>query len=283
MKKILLFISAIAIILAINGMAQATQVTLTFDPNDILDLYPSEAGDENVAGETKATQVNARRYHKSWASTYYETFYNPAAPHDQSTDYNNYLAWRSSLTDDGEGIAMFNTWFLDNPAVKSWGETAVAKPGTEVSATAADGWTFRLIENPYGLGGTSVQWWTTDSTKLLQPGGVDISEFSFTIDLYYDTGTEGWDGSDVGVSIGDEIRFWVGGINGDDEYFYNQATQAIFSEDYSKTSYEMDDLGEGFEAMLTATASAPVPEPTTIALFGFGLLSLAGVTRRRVK
>jgi hypothetical protein len=196
MKKLLAICALVALIVALGTTAQATVITLNFDPNDILDLYPASAGDEDVTGKNKSTQMNARRIHDDWCNPYYETFYNPTAAHTQPKDYNTYVNWRNSLDDEGEGLAMFNSWFLDNPAARSWGETVVVKPYTELTATAGDGWNYRIIANPYGLGGGSVQWWTTDSSKRLRPtdlGGADIGEFSITLDLYHDIGSAGWD------------------------------------------------------------------------------------------
>ncbi|MDY7010592.1 MAG: hypothetical protein SVV80_07555, partial [Planctomycetota bacterium] len=70
MKYVTLIVAA-GLILAVTVTAGAKSVTLIFDPNDILDLYPGSAGYSDVPGENKATQVNARRIHESWASTFY--------------------------------------------------------------------------------------------------------------------------------------------------------------------------------------------------------------------
>ena len=284
-------LAGIGLILAVTGTAGA--VTLVFDPNDILDKYaPDSTG-------LKASQPDARRVHADWGNPYYGTFSDVLqAGHTQPSDYNTYVNWRNSLGSEGEGIACFNTWFLNNPLAASWGETVVTKPGTSVSATAAGGWNYTFITNPYNLGGTSVQWYTTDSTKRLRPtdlGGPDIGDFSITIDLYHDTGASGWDASDTPVLLGENVRFWLGGLNGDDAEFYRSDTKTLYFDNvgwpcpgqtpnYGTFAADLGglagDYGSGFEAAMEATA---VPEPVTMAGLMLGIGALGGYVRRRRK
>ena len=290
MKTWIAVSTAMVTLLAVSGVAQADVFTLTFDPDVLIQSYPGSAGASDVAGQNKLTQLDARRLHQPWG-TVYETFYNPANPQVQPNSYNTYMNWRDSL-DAGEGIAMFNSWFLDQSNVRSWGETVVIKPGTTVTGTAADGWNVRVIDQPYGLGGASVQWWTTDSSKYINTIS-NIGEFSITADLYWDNDADGWDASDPSVAVGDSIRFWAGNLNGDDPEFYRSDTQALYFDDEgwgnrspasSSSPFSAiyatgsnTPLGSGFEAVLTTTV-VPLPAAVLLGMLG---LSAAGLRLRK--
>jgi len=286
-------ICAAALVLALAAGAQADLVTIQFDPDDLIQAYPTTAG-ADVPGGRKIDQVDARRLHQPWATTpLHETFYNPAAPQLQPEAYNTYMNWRDSLG-AGEGIATFNSWFLDNGAAQSWGETVVVKPGTTVTGTAADGWNLRIIEDPYGLGGACVQWWTLDSTKYINTIS-NIGEFSITADLYWDTNANGWDATDPSVAVGDAVRFWAGCLNGDDAEFYRDDTQALYFDDQgwgdrspnaggpfsALYSTGIGDQGSGFEGALSSTV-VPVPVPGAVLLGVLGLTAAGVKLRKRV-
>ena len=283
-RKILKICTVVVLVAVLNTTVQAELVTIRFDPDDLIQAYPSTYG-ENEEGGLKVDQLDARRIHQSWATTYYETFYNPADPHPQPANYNTYMNWRDSLG-EGEGIAMFNSWFLNNGASQTWGETVVVKSATTVTGTAADGWNVRIIEDPYGLGGASVQWWTTDSSKYINSIS-DIGEFSISAELYWDLNANGWDESDTPVVVGDSVRFWVGNLNDDDSEFYRSDTQALYFDDLGwgtrwptasgpfSAIYGLSagDYGSGFEAALTATV-VPVPAAVILGILGLGAVGL---------
>ena len=290
MKKLAMMLIAASIVLAAGGVTQAAVVTLVFDPNDLIDLYPASAGDEDVAGENKATQENARRVHATWTSPIYETFHNPADPQTQPDSYNTYRNWRDGLTGESEGIAMFNNWFLGWSGARTWGEKWVAKTDAPISATAADGWNWREIREPYRAEeGACIQWWTTNSAKYIRNGGADIGSFSVTVDLYEDTNENGmWDENDADVNPTDVIRMWVGNLNGDDAPLYRDDTQAVYFDDQgwgsltpaaapfgADYSTGAGDYGSGFEGVLT------IPEPATMSVLAIG--GLAALIRRKRK
>ena len=174
------FCVAVVVGLASAGTVHAS-VTISFDPDALIQAYPSAAG-ANTPGGLKVDQLDARRLHQPWG-TVYETFHNPVNTQLQPNSYNTYMNWRDSL---GLGRALLcsiaGSWTI---AGRSWGETVVIKPGTTVTGTAAAGWNLRVIEEPYGLGGASVQWWTTDSTKYINTVST-TDNFSITADLYWD-------------------------------------------------------------------------------------------------
>jgi hypothetical protein len=269
--------------MTLTATTQAGSVTIQFDPDAIIQAYPITPG-ADVPGGRKIDQLDARRVHQIWKRTsLHETFYDPAASKPQPHSYNTYMNWRDSLG-PGEGIAMFNSWFLNNGAARAWGETVVVKPGTEVIGTAADGWNVRIIEDPYGLGGASVQWWTTDPTKYINTVS-SIDEFSITADLYWDNNQNGWDATDTPVTWGESVRFWVGGLNGDDPEFYIDDTQAVYFDDLgwgtrvpfagvpfsAIYSPGAGVYGSGFEAALEATV-VPAPSALLLGLFGLGVV-----------
>jgi hypothetical protein len=281
MKKLALLLIAVGLAWAIGSWAQAAVVTIRFDPNDLVNLYPS-----NSSG-LKETQQDARRIHQQWGSNFYNTFSDYlASGHSQPSDYGTYVSWLNSLS-AGEGIACFNSWFLNNPAASSWGEKVVSKPGSVFYATAGDGWSVDYIVNPYNLGGTSAQWYTTDSSKYLRPGGADIGIFSITADLYWDSGPSGWDANDKDVLPGDVIRFWLGCLNGDDPGFYRTDTQALYFDNSGPFgavySSQAGVAGSGFEAAMHAIAE--VPEPATLIVWsllgGVSWLGMRVVRRGR--
>lgn len=263
MRRIYPIIGVLAC-LFITVSAMATQgsvqpVTITFDPDSLIQAYPSV----DQTGEYKDVQLDARRLHQPWATQWYETFTNrnPAYVKSQPDSYNTYMNWRDSLG-AGEGIACFNTWYLGNDAVRSWGETIVMKPGTDVTATTANGWNYRIIDNPYALNGKSVQWWTTDSSKYINISSKTDS-FSLTAELYWDNNANGWDASDIAVVAGDNVRFWLGNINGDEQDFYINNIDPLH---YDGAIYGtgVNTLGSGFEAALNVTAATPVPLPSAV-------------------
>ncbi|MHB1034564.1 MAG: hypothetical protein ACYC35_25680 [Pirellulales bacterium] len=284
--------AALLVVVCLSCAQAQASVTLTFDPDALIQAYPTTAGTSDVAGQNKVTQTDARRLHQPWG-TVYETFYNPASPQPQPNSYNTYMNWRDSFG-VGEGIAVFNSWFMDNGAARSWGETVVVKPETPVTGTAADGWNVTIVDDPYGLGGASVQWWTTDLTKRINATS-SIGDFSITADLYWDNNANGWDASDPAVVAGQEVRFWAGNLNGDDPGYYRTDTQALYFDDLGWGSASpanggpfsalyssgAGNQGSGFEAALSAIAT--VPEPSTLVIWSvLGTLGIAlGWWRKR--
>lgn len=288
MRRHIFLLFFLMIFLTFN--ANAFAVTFLFDPNDLLDLYPSSAGTSDTNGQNKATQIDARRLHRQWATTWYETFYNPPAPQLQPHSYNNYMNWLDGLG-AGEGISGFNIWMLDNPAARSWGENVVWNPSgaaPQSTADAAGFWNTSIIANPWGPGWLA-QWWTDNPLYYLRPGGQNIGNFSFSGSAYWDNNQNGYDITDPLVQIGESARIWFGALNSTDNgsqewsvHFDNigWGNRPTLNAPFSAGLVGSNGYGSGWEGVLDVPA---VPEPGTMLLLGSGLLGLAGFRRKLKK
>lgn len=279
---------AVGTILAVSGAAQADIVTFRFDPDDLIQLYPGSAGDQDVAGENKATQVNARRTHQPWATNWYETFYNPAGPKTQPDSYNTYVNWRDGLGED-EGISAFNIWLLDNPNARSWGEKMVwdpAGPAPTGTADTAGKWDVAVDVNPWGPGWL-VQWSTADPANYINTVS-NIGDFSFSGTAYWDNNANGYDATDPEVEIGEVARIWFGAVNwteSDGQDGWTQDWSLHFDGEgwgsrvpndggpWSAGLIDAEDYGSGYEGVLDITA-VPIPGAVILGVLGLGAAGL---------
>ncbi len=281
MKRFMIITAALFFI-SIGGVASARMVSFFFDPNDLIDLY----GADFETG-MKETQENARRVHNIWANDYYGTFSNFMDPdHIQPDDGNTYANWRAGLS-TGEGLSCFNTWLLDNPNARSWGEILVARLDAPPGSVRTDcGWNAEVIDNPWGAG-YLIEWWTDNPDLYLRPGGTDIGTFGFTVDVYVDIDADGWDEDDPDAELGESYRIWFGGYNGD---YVDEYGNPIYSVHFDELGWGSNNPAypafaasgdSGWEGVLAITA---VPEPATIMLMlGGGLSLLAGGIRRKLR
>ena len=289
--RVISTVAVLGFLLATSAIAEIQ--TLTFDPDDLIQAFPSSPGDP----ANKTTQVNARRVHEVWASSYAETF-NNVVPHNktQPDSYNTYMNWRDGLGEN-EGISAFNIWLLDNPRARSWGETTVWDPlGAAPSGTAdADGkWNVEVDANPWGPGWI-VQWSTDDPANYINTLS-DIGEFSFSGTMYHDNNANGYDVSDPLVENGDIVRTWFGAVNwtefDEDKQEYVESFSVHFDADgwgtrtsndggpWSSGLVGSEGYGSGYEGALEIQA---VPVPGAVLLGAMGLGMVGWMKRRKTE
>ncbi len=84
-----------------------------------------------------------------------------------------------------------------------------------------------------------------------------------------------------GISTGESATFVFTVLNKDHEYL---DLEKFFGKEYFNIGLHVQSInGEYSDSYIDPNPGAPIPEPCTMLLFGVGLLSLAGVTRRKIR
>jgi hypothetical protein len=201
MKRLITIYLVIGLVAAISNMA-AADVTIPFDPDWLIQQYPSS---EPTVGDTFDTQLNARRLVEPPGG--YQTPYYASDP--DLKGYANYVRWANSLG-AGEGISSFQT-VLRPTTSPFWGRTVVVNPaGPAPTATVAAGWTAAVTAVGPGLGWV-IDWTRTTGSYINMSS--TIGEFSFTAPLYEDNGDGVYGAGDTPVGVGDAVRLVFGSYN----------------------------------------------------------------------
>ena len=260
---------------------QAAPITFSFDPNDLINVFPS-----GVAAGVNKNGPNSRGLLGTAGdlSTLATTYTNPSgfgAASSQPDGYNAYRNWLDGLGSN-EGITSFNIFLRgDFPNVAAWGQTlkmaGIAGENTNLSGTAGGGWTATVGQFSTSDWGYFVQWTTTDLALALRPGGADLPTFSFTADVVVDPDGAGG-GADGAVIFGNTYTVWFGAGN-------SPGSHAVEFDENGWGSRPSDigpfAAGDSTQWNGTLELTAAVPEPSTMALAAAGLLALGFVKRRK--
>ena len=174
-----------------------------------------------------------------------------------SASFNN---WIDSLG-SGEGISQFNLWLQDGNSNQAgiWGETIALTDAysNAISPFASPGWTASVYTlDKWGaswIGRKLITYTANSPADYLRLNST--ATFGFTADIMGNNG-----------ATGPTYQMWVGaGIAGKSDTGDNQLVS--------------DDDAEYFQRAIAVNAS-PVPLPAALLLFGSGLVSLAGFSRR---
>ena len=248
MKNFLLFFWSLILVLTISGMANAT--TLQFNPNDIFN-YATTSG-------TKLEQQGTARNITYENDTTVQTY--TGGTNQNLSEIQTLLDY--TATAGYQGVSHIQFWLSDGANVVNWGETVVQQNNSLLTASTDEfGWTTNVEVNGWdstksiahfntNLGGTGNQ-------NALSPDFNKADNlWSVTGDFYNDVNTNGvYDAGDLNLVIDEDYTLW-------------------FSAKFNNWS------GKNFTMEGSILASA-VPEPASILLLGFGLLGLAGVSRKK--
>ena len=164
-------------------------------------------------------------------------------------------AFNTMATTSGYGLATFHLWGYGGDAATFWGETLTLPANSWTNTGTADsGWASGLLSDAGTGYQTVLSFGRTITGAAIAFGGPNSPNFSFTIDLPDSTT---WLDSTEG-----KLAFWFGGYLVDSDYIEVGTLQG--------------------NMVLTGT-QVPVPEPTTLLLFGAGLIGMVAVGRKNQK
>jgi hypothetical protein len=190
---------------------------------------------------------------------------------------------------DGPTNGASNAFFIDGPGAGPWTQTISDGflPTNSGTATSLDfgEWV------PSGTTPTTVSWalgtsaFASDisSGSTLQVGYIFFGSSGFGYDVY----TSHVDGLSGFLTAGATYYLTLGGAN-DSTGSQNDAwdiNSGLATCSFAQNGIPVGDcgLGQGVEGeTFTINSGGTVPEPSSIMLFGSGLLALAGVLRRKV-
>lgn len=243
MKKLLVGLMAGLLMLCLSTIASATVMEVTFNGADIM---------------AHATGYNPNTTPVVGDGAIKFTDNSQIATYNRTSSVNDYTAFNSYL--DGfttdEGISKFNLWLMDGDSNQAglWGETIALtdRYDANITTSASSGWTGSVytIGTEWGASweGKKLITYTADTAAdYLRIGST--ATFGFTADIFA-----------TANALGPNYQMWVGADGGD-----------VIDGGTAASLYQR----------AISVNTAPVPEPATALLLGIGLLSLAGVSRKK--
>jgi hypothetical protein len=245
-KKALAFITLTALMTTASS-TWATSYTYTFSGEELMS-YVKASGPAGSTAADLGIYNGAMRY----------TF----ATDSGTGSWSSWLAGTSGLfkdwaNDTSSRLTMFNLWgYGDYQTANAtdWGEQFKVTSWTK--GQADKNWISQLLQDAGTLDKEVLAFGSiTGYYNALSFNGSDYPTFSFTLDL--DDNTTPWY-----QGVKGQLVFWYGGdmVNADDIYRGNLQGN-----------------------MVLAGEASTVPEPTTMLLFGVGLVGLAAKTRKKAK
>jgi len=252
-----------------GGLAQATTVTLQFDPMDIFNYATSDGTRLNQLGVARMISGNPSPTGRDYRT------YNDATRDTGATAAKDLQSVADILTWSAfagyQGASHVQLWLSDGSSVRNWGETIVQKLGTGLSASVNGeyDWTVNTTANPWVTGAEVVHY----NTVLGGAGHQNaLSSYHPAQELWTVTGDFYVDEDASGTYTAGDSDLMMGGL-------YPIWFSASFNNWHMLDDYGNDAWGSFvLEGTIMATV---VPEPATLTLLGIALPALALLRKRR--